>query len=158
MWNALVGVAAGFVAMFGGSTTSTTTHNPHDYNDYRPHATTTVAQSVNIQCIAAAVAAREASLGSAQSANMSAVNSAYATRASALAAAYSQITPDSIKKGIRAAWNSFNAAVKMANKTWRTAEQAAWKQFKTALRACGNGATSYADQMGEGESGGWNND
>lgn len=135
--------AAGIGAFFGLHGNASTT--PPDRHNTEVHATTSAKTSLNIACVAAAVAAREASLQIAITANAGAISSAYGTRASALASAYAQTDQSAIKAAVRSAWTTFGAALRVAHKGWITSQQAAWSSFKTALKACGPGATSVAD-------------
>ena len=145
MFKALVGAAAGIFTLFGASTTGD--HRPVHVEDrglFERHASSTIA-SVDVACVAAAVAAREAALGTAASANAQALTTAYSDRASALAAAYTQTGKDAIRKAVKNAWSHFGAALRLAHKSWKSAQQAAWSHFRTAVKACGAGAANVSD-------------
>ena len=118
---------------------------PPDRHGAEVHATTTAGTSVNIACIAAAVAAREAILQTAIGTNGTDISAAYSARASALASAYVQTDTSAIRKAVKTAWTTFSAALRVAHKNWKTAQQGAWSQFKTALKACGGSATTVSD-------------
>lgn len=149
MENFLAAAAAGIAAMFGGFGGGDNRMPPPDRNairnEIKMQASTTTRGSIDIACIAAAVAAREAALGTAASANAQALTSAYSARASALASAYSQTGNDAIKKSVKSSWANFGAALRLAQKSWKGAQKMAWTQFKTAIKACGPAASSVAD-------------
>lgn len=109
------------------------------------HASTTAKTAIDISCVAAAVAAREATLDSAVSTQSVAVNSAYTDRASALASAYAQSGNDTIRKAVKTAWTNFAAAIRVAHKNWNSSQQSAWQTFRVALKACGTNATAVSD-------------
>lgn len=145
MMEALVAATAGVFALFGGG-------HPGDRPDNKPfrpemerHATTTGAMSVNIACVAAAVAARERALDAGVATYTTDINTAYTARAAALATAYAQSDRDAIKKSVRTAWQTFAAALKLDGKNWKKIQKDAWTQFKTAIKSCGAGATAVAD-------------
>jgi len=143
--NTLAGVAAGFMALFGAS--STIDHRPPENDALRGHASSTVQVQgqANVACVAAAVAAREQALGTGISAYTQSINDAYSARASALAAAYTQTGTDAIKKAVKSAWTNFGAALKLGRRTWASAQGSAWSQFRTALKACGGSSTAISD-------------
>ncbi|MSU73635.1 hypothetical protein EXS56_00660 [Candidatus Kaiserbacteria bacterium] len=114
-------------------------------NEIKMQASTTARGAVDIACVAAAVAAREAALGTAASTNAQALTSAYSTRASALASAYSQTGNETIKKAVKSSWANFGAALRLAQKSWKSAQKTAWTNFKTALKSCGPAAAAVAD-------------
>lgn len=106
--------------------------------------------STSIPCVVSAVAARESSLDSAQTTFTGAINAAYAARAGALAQAYTATSAADIRTATKAAWSAFTSSTKSAGKTWRGAQQSVWKQFNTAIKACGSGSTSVTDQSNAG--------
>jgi len=138
-WFAAVGLAA----IMGGGASGTIDHRPLPPRD-RGHASSTIA-NVDLSCVAAAVAAREAALGTAAGANAASLTSAYTDRAAALASAYAQTDKTEIKKAVKDAWAKFGAALRLAHKSWKSAQQAAWTQFRTAVKACGTGASAVTD-------------
>ncbi|OGG49687.1 hypothetical protein A2763_03335 [Candidatus Kaiserbacteria bacterium RIFCSPHIGHO2_01_FULL_54_36] len=144
MESIFVAAAASIAAIFGGLGGGDHKAPLQDRNQIKIHASST-ASGVNIACVAAAVAAREASLQAGISTNMQDVTAAYTTRASALASAYTQTGNDAIRKAVKSAWNSFNGAMRLAHKSWQKTQQSAWSGFKTALKACGSNASSIAD-------------
>ncbi len=145
MVQELLASAAGILALITGAT-STGEHRPLPFmrNEVAKHATSS-AGTFDMTCVKNAVAAREATLGTAVAANTQAMTTAYSTRASALASAYSQTGKDTIKTAVKSAWANFKAAMRVTHKDWKTAQQAAWTQFKTAVKACGPGATAVVD-------------
>ena len=146
MVQALVAATAGIFALFGGGGH---TGDRQDTKPFRPgfekHATSTAAMTVNIACVAAAVAAREASLDTAVGTYTTDINSAYSARATALASAYAQTDKDGIRKAVKTAWQTFAAALKLDGKNWKKAQRDTWTQFKMAIKSCGGGATSLVD-------------
>jgi hypothetical protein len=143
MNNIFLAAAAGISALLGVGGNHTVP--PPDQHTAQVHATTTGKGHIDLSCVAAAVAAREASLQGAITANTGTVTSAYSARASALASAYAQSDNDSIRKAVKTAWGDFRAALQLAHQNWKTAQQGAWSQFKIALKACGTGAASVSD-------------
>ena len=137
--------AVGVVAFLGASTTND--HRPP--RDLRGESSTTreakLGANFNIACVAAAVAARESALGAAVSTHSASVSAAYAARASALLSAYSQTGNDTIRKAVKNAWKQFAGATRAAKKGWQFSREAAWQSFRTAIKSCGNGASSVAD-------------
>lgn len=87
-------------------------------------------------CIAAAVATREGSLGTAIGVNTAAVNAAYSARKTALAAAYTKTDVPSIKAAVKDAWVAFGASMKVARKEWQASRQNAWNTFKKSSKEC----------------------
>lgn len=150
---ATAGIAAIFGGFGGGGNNKLPPPNRNEIrNEIKLQASTTargpaVARrgSIDIACVAAAVAAREAALGTAASGNAEALTSAYSARASALASAYSQTDNEAIKKSVKSSWANFGAALRLAQRGWKNAQKTAWTQFKTALKACGPAASSIAD-------------
>lgn len=150
MENFLAAAAAGIAAMFGGFGGAGNNKMPPPdrnavRNEIKMQASTTARGSIDIACIAAAVAAREAALGTAASGNAQALTSAYSARASALASAYTQTGNEAIKKAVKSSWANFGAALRLAQRSWKGAQKTAWTQFKTAIKACGPAASSVAD-------------
>src|SRR3989344_218239 len=141
--------AAGIGALFGnGGNGGDSKMPPPVRNEVRNEVrirATTAPGSFDVSCVATAVAAREAALAAAATANAQALTSAYSDRGSALASAYAQTGNDVIRKAVKNAWNKFNAALRLAHRGWKTAQQSAWTQFRTAVKACGAGAASIAD-------------
>ena len=142
MENFFLTAAAGITALFGGNADHKLP--PPNREMAKTHASST-ASGANIACIAAAIAAREAALGSAVSTNTQALTSAYSERAKGLASAYAQTGNDAIRKVVKDAWAKFRASLRVAQKSWKTSQQDAWTQFKTAIKACGSSAPSLAD-------------
>lgn len=145
MSNALAGLAAGVMAVFGASSINDHRMPSVPRGDMKVRATTTASGSVDLACVAAAVAARERSLSTGVGTYTQSVSSAYSTRASALASAYAGSDLATIRAAVKTSWQNFGAALKLAQKSWRTAQQAAWTQFKIATKSCGAGAASVAD-------------
>ena len=112
----------------------------------------TVSENIQaeIACIGAAVATREAAIDSAITTHAASVNSAYSARTSALATAYStQTTTATVKSAVKVAWSTFSStSLKTARKTWQTARNAAWAQYRITGTACkapsGTGDGSYS--------------
>lgn len=92
--------------------------------------------SADIQCVAAAVAAREAALAAGAKTHGEAVASAYGARATALGGAYAATSTPAIRQGVKKAWESFNTAIRAARKNWQTARDKAWVDFRAAVKAC----------------------
>ena len=149
MENFLAAAAAGIAAVFGGFGGGDNRMPPPERNEVRNEiklqASTTARGSIDIACVAAAVAAREAALATAASANAQALTSAYSARASALATAYTQTEREAIKKSVKSSWANFGAALRLAQRGWKNAQKTAWTQFKAAIKACGPAASSVAD-------------
>ena len=149
MENFLAAAAAGIAAVFGGFGGGDNRMPPPERNEVRNEiklqASTTTRGSIDIACVAAAVAAREAALATAVSANAQALTSAYSARASALATAYTQTEKEAIKKSVKSSWANFGAALRLAQRGWKNAQKTAWTQFKAAIKACGPAASSVAD-------------
>ena len=134
----------GFLGLFGlthhGSTTPPAP-SPREH----AHAASTDALPQDIACINTAVATREASLDMAVTTETNAITTAYTTRASALASAYAQPDTASIRAAVVAAWKAFSISITSAHKDSKTAQQAAWSQFRAAVQACGGNAASVSD-------------
>ena len=151
MINQFMAAAAGVITMFGGTTTDGGAHanmQMHDRMEHRHGTTTSIGGGgpVNPICIAAAVSTREASLGAAVTTLNSDVSSAYSSRASALAAGYALTDKTSIHTAVRNAWQTFGAALKLGRKSWQSAREGAWTQFRAAAKACGaSGDSSISD-------------
>lgn len=93
--------------------------------------------SVDIQCVAAAVAAREAVISAGAGTFGNSVANAYSARGAALANAYSQTGGNGvIRDAVKKAWEDFKASVRSARKSWQTARDAAWSQFRSAVKGC----------------------
>ena len=155
--------AVGVMSLFGAS--STGDHRPPRLNDRTQGSSTEVrqgegehfgkrmgdksasstGQAIDVTCVGAAVATREAAIGAAMTTFTSESNTAYTTRASALATAYTQTGNDTVKTAVKSAWKQFSAAVKVAKKGWQSSRDTAWKQFKTSVKACGGGSSSVSD-------------
>ena len=152
MQNWFAAAAAGVLALFGGvggQHVNTTTPNFNGDGAHRPTKDMRVASSspknVDMTCVAAAVAAREASLSAGISTYTTAVNTAYTTRASALATAYGQTGNDAIKAAVKTASQQFSTSVKGAKTAWQKAAQTTWNTFRTAIKSCGSNASSIVD-------------
>ena len=145
MIQELLASAAGILALIGGAT-SMGEHRqlPWMRNEARQHATSS-AGTFDMTCVKNAVAAREAALATAVTANSQALASAYSARATALASAYNQTGNDVIRTAVKSAWANFRAAMRLAHKSWKSAQQTVWSQFKTAVKACGPGASAVVD-------------
>ena len=107
-----------------------------------PHADARVtATSINkdgaaATCIKAAVATREASLGTGITAYGTAVSTAYTTRATALAAAYEKSTAKEIDAAIKDAWKTFKTDLKTARADWKKTSKSAWTTYKSDRKKC----------------------
>ncbi len=110
--------------------------------------------TTKIQCVGAAVGAREQSLGTAMTAFTNATNTAYTARATALATAYTQTTNASVKSSVNSAWSTFTSSMKTARQAWQSARTSAWNQYRTSANLCrasagvGDGAKSKLDVSG----------
>lgn len=98
--------------------------------------TTSASVSSKIQCVGAAVAVREQALDTAMTTYGSSVNAAYSARAAALSKAYADTTVSSLRSDIKAAWSAFAASMRSAHKSWMSARNGAWKQFRASARVC----------------------
>jgi hypothetical protein len=139
--TAAAGIGA-LMGLFGGGHPATSSvplprHEPM-------HMTSTTV-SADISCVAAAVATREATLDTAINAETGTISAAYSTRASTLASAYAQTGNDSIRASVKTAWAAFATSVASAHKDWKTAQQGAWTQFRTAVKSCGGNAAAVSD-------------
>ena len=111
--------------------------------------------SADIQCVAAAVAAREASLSAGAKTHGDAVSAAYSARASALGSAYTATSTPAIRHAVKGVWETFNAAIRTARKSWQTVRDAAWSQFRSAIKNCKastevlDTANAYSEPKGE---------
>ncbi len=153
----LASVAVGAMTLFGSSTTGD--HRPPRVDDRQQGSSTEIRDrdhfsgrsasstglTIDIPCVAAGVAAREASLGSAMTAFTTDSNTAYTKRASDLASAYTQSGQSAVRSAVRSAWQHFSAARTVAKKAWQSSRDSAWSQFKTAVRSCGSAAASLSD-------------
>ena len=161
MWQSLVAAVAGIGMMFGGAS-STGDHRPAGMDRDRMMGSTTremhrdgenqfegrgasSTAAANLPCVAAAVAAREATLGTGATQLANDTSAAYSARASALAAAYSQSNADAVKAAVKTVWDQFKGAMQAARKAWQSSRSSAWSGFKAAVKACGNGSTSVSD-------------
>jgi hypothetical protein len=172
MNNWLAAAAAGalaFVGGFGGHGDKSSTTRPFDMGmqqkemrdgrgsstkpfekgDRERTASSTKAQ-LDMSCVSAAVATREAALGTAMTTYSASVNAAYATRASALAAAYASTDTTTVKNSVKTAWANFKGAMTAAKKGWQSSKEGAWNAFKTAIKSCGSAAASVADISNQG--------
>ncbi len=116
----LGGAASLVLAENTGTTTSTAGNN----------------QTINLSCIASAVAKRESAIQSAFSAMSSSWSSALATRASDLSSAWAMTDKTARNSAVRAAWKKFQDSQKAAKKAYNDARKAAWSQFTTDRKAC----------------------
>lgn len=138
--TASVGLAAVFAATAFAQTTTTP-------------PTTDV--TTKITCVGAAVNTRETALDTAMTSYTGSINSAYAARAAALKQAYTQTSLIAVKNAVKTAWSDFNKSVKSSRKTWVTAKNSAWSQYRTAAVACkapagtGDGANSGLEVVGQ---------
>jgi hypothetical protein len=154
MNNWFAAAAAGVLAVFGfaGDRAPTTTHSFNGGTS--THKVERVASStkptLDISCVAAAVAAREASLDNAASGYTSGINAAYTARASALASAYALSGNDVIKTAVKAAWKQFTTATQGTKRAWQKSRENAWQTFRTAIKSCGPTASSLADTANAG--------
>lgn len=98
-----------------------------------PTASSVVAK---IACVGTAVNAREQSIDAAMTALTGSMNAAYAARATALQQAYGNTTPNAVKAAVKVAWSAFNSSLKSARKTWETARNGPWAQYRTAAATC----------------------
>lgn len=92
--------------------------------------------STDIACVAAAVSAREAALSAGIQTHGNAVASAYTARATALGEAYRATSTPTIRHSVKKVWDTFNTTVRAARKSWHTARDGAWSQFRTAIKSC----------------------
>lgn len=121
----------------GQTRLSTTTEAMKAANKAARVAANAADVATKIACVGAAVNIREAALGSAIATHAAAESAAYAARAAALNAAYSQATTTSgIRTAVNAAWNTFNASMKTAQRTWKAASNAAWLAYRTPAVGC----------------------
>ena len=88
------------------------------------------------QCAAAAVDKRDAAVAAALDTRYNAHKAALTARTAALKAGWVLTDLKSIRAALKTAWQTYNQAVKDANSAFRTARQAAWKQFAADVRAC----------------------
>jgi len=145
MWQEWMAGALAAAALIGSSTADMFSKKPRPPKE-RATTTERVISGVDAACVAAAVATREAALGSGIGANGTAISEAYAARATALASAYVSTTrPKAIKRSVKSAWDTFGAAQRLAKKSWQTSREAAWKQFRTDVKAC-KGASEVSDE------------
>jgi hypothetical protein len=93
-------------------------------------------KTLDINCMAAAVAKREAAVSSAFGVKSSAISAALAKRAADLAAAWTKEGTKDRNAAIKAAWKAFGSAESSARKAFRTANGAAWKAFRTDAKTC----------------------
>lgn len=93
--------------------------------------------TVDTACMAAAVTARDTAISTA----LTAVATAVQTRGQALAAAWGNTDP----KARQAAMKAANAAFAGTWKTFGSAKNAAWDQYKTAAKACHGTSTDSAN-------------
>ncbi len=119
------------------------------------HATTPKpVDPAKIQCVGAAVAAREQAVGTAANTFTSAVTAAYSARATALQQAYTKTTSSDVRSAVKAAWGAFTKSVRDARKAWRAARDGAWTTYRKAAVACkapgglGDGGNSGSEMSG----------
>lgn len=107
-----------------------------------------------ITCIGNAVHVRDTTLGTAMATYTTAINSAYITRITALQQAYSLTTLAAVRTARDAAWTTFKTAIKAAHTAWTTARNTAWATYRTVGTACGapantgDGSYSSAEPAG----------
>ena len=95
-----------------------------------------VRKTIDLPCVAAAVATREAAISTAFSAKATAIEAAFTQRASNLAAAWAITTAKDRNAAIKAAWKTFNTSAKTARTAYLTANRAAWKAFAASAKVC----------------------
>jgi hypothetical protein len=95
-----------------------------------------VKKTIDLPCVAAAVAKREAAVSSAFSTKSTAISAAFTQRASDLAAAWAITVAKDRNAAIKAAWKTFNASAKTARTAYLTANKAAWKTFASDAKVC----------------------
>lgn len=116
----------------GNTATTTRTVKPHFVKN----------KTVDLACVAAAVAKREAAIGTAFSTFSTAAQAALSARATALSAAWAMTDKTARRSAIKAAWRAYTTAIKASRKDLNTARHNAWAGFRTDTKACGPAATA----------------
>ena len=129
-------LAAAASSVILGSSTPGILHKIKNRLDKHPQGKERTFASADLACVAAAVAAREASLTAGIKTHGGAVTGAYTERASALAGAYTATSTPAIRHTVKKTWESFNTALRTARKNWHTARESAWAQFRVAVKKC----------------------
>lgn len=107
-------------------------------------------KTVDIVCVGAAVAAREAALGTGFKTYADKVSAAFTKRASDLAAAWKITDAKQRRAAIKTAWEAGRKSKKEARQGWAKAHKAAWEAFRMVVKACGKtDETVSQEQAGE---------
>lgn len=102
-------------------------------------------RTVDLACIRAAVTVRETAIITAYSTLSTAITTALNTRKTALQTAWGITNNNARRTAIVAAHQTFQNTSRTAATTYRTARNDAWSTFRTATRACRNGANVSND-------------
>jgi hypothetical protein len=115
-------------------------------------STGTATQTGKIACVAPYVTTRETAVGAAVDKEYAAIKAALDARKAALATAWSSsANAKTLRAAVNTAWKNYSKAVKAAHFTAAKERRAAWKSFKTDVRACkAPGAVNGIENAGEG--------
>jgi hypothetical protein len=114
--------------------------NQNDNNTSTPPALglkKKVAEQIDWVCVQTVTDKREGSVYSAYEIKANAIMSALKAKRTALQVALKLTDQKERVKARNKAWSDYKTAVKNANKTYRDAVNAAWKQYKIDRKACG---------------------
>ncbi len=109
-----------------------------------------VKAQVDNVCVQTAVDARETSLIAAWGTYNTAMTAAYTARKTALHDAWGKTDVKERRAAVKAAWDAFSKAKKVAVKGWNDTRKGVWKTFRTAAKAC-KGASAEAGLELQGE-------
>ncbi len=95
-----------------------------------------IKKTLDLPCVAAAVAKRETAVSTAFAAKSTAISAAFTKRAADLASAWTMAAAKDRNAAVKAAWKNFNAAAKTARQTYLAANKTAWTLFRSEAKAC----------------------
>ena len=105
-------------------------------------------KTINVECIQNAIEARDSAIITAVAAHASAQAAALTARKTALKAAWAMSDQKARRAALRDAWRIFDTASRTARRSYRDAQNAAWKKFNTDRRACGTGVSDDPGNQG----------
>lgn len=101
-----------------------------------PTSTHATPNGIDVPCISAALDTRDAAIAAAFNALNASTQTALTTRTPELKAAYALPTRAARIAARQAAWTKYNSALKVAQTTFKTQKDAAWRAYEAASPAC----------------------
>lgn len=111
-----------------------------------------ITAQADLDCVKNALVVRETAIGAAYTKYYTAINAALTKRQADLTLAWAKPVVKERRAAIKQAWNDYNKAKKVANKTYNTETKTAWKNFRNAAKVCkvnSNSEEPYGLNMGE---------